>query len=194
MNRRSTRCRPSRKRGTSPSPACPVMRRGCASTNTEASMSEHGSAAVGVAFATPCEEPRRGCGAPGAALRRADAPGDVAEISPEAVVASSEEREWRRIRVVKTRHAGGHFEVPPLGHHCVAVHLRPSLEVSLRVGASEFDRMLRPGDVSIVPAGDGADWRWAEGRTVHMLHLYLHPSFLRLAAEASDVNPTLIAI
>lgn len=121
-------------------------------------------------------------------------PSDVGEVYPEAVVASSRDLDWRHVRVVKTCHENGALVVPPLEHHAIVVHLRPSVQVRGRVGGREIDERVRPGEVMIVPAGDEVRWRWDPNRSVHALHLYLHPSFLRSAAVACGLAPNLIAV
>ena len=121
-------------------------------------------------------------------------PSDAGEVYPEAVVASSRDLDWRHIRVLKMCHTGGELVVPPLEHHAIVVHLRPSVDVRRRIGGRELDGRVRPGEVTIVPAGDESEWCWDADQSVHALHLYLHPSFLRSAAAACGLQPNLIAI
>jgi AraC family transcriptional regulator len=122
--------------------------------------------------------------------RRADSAvvGDISQVCPAEVVASSRELGWQNVRAARVRHARREVSLPPMECHCVVIQLWPSLHVSARIGGRAFDKYVRPGDVAIVPAGTPSEWRWREDRPSNTLHLYMTPAFLRSAAEANDFD------
>jgi AraC family transcriptional regulator len=140
-----------------------------------------------------------GSGRVGASLERAAASavaavGDISEVYPAEVVASSRELGWQNVRAERLRHAGSAVSMPAAESHCVVIQLWPSLHVSALIGEHEFDKFMRPGDIAIIPAGTPSEWRWREGRPSNTLHLYLTPAFLSSAAESNDLSGGRVAV
>ena len=68
------------------------------------------------------------------------------------------------------------------------------MDVSASIGDDNFTQSLKPGEIIIIPAGLRLHWRQQQTAPNRMLHLYLHPSFLRTTAEAIDVEYSQISI
>jgi AraC family transcriptional regulator len=116
------------------------------------------------------------------------AAGDISDVYPAEVVASSRQFGWQNVRVAHVRHARRQVSLPPMECHCVVIQLWPSLHVSARIGGRDFEKYVRPGDTAIVPAGTPSEWRWREEGPSNTLHLYLSPSYLSSAAESNDLG------
>jgi len=119
---------------------------------------------------------------------------DLSSIYADAVVASSEPLEWQNLRVLEMRQTATEWTMPPLENHCIIVQLGPAVEVTARIGELSFEESLRPGAIAIVPAGTSFHWHQSDSAATHMLHLYLHPNFLRKIAESMEVDHTQISI
>ena len=119
---------------------------------------------------------------------------DISDVCPAEVVASSRELGWQNVRAAHVRHARREVSLPPMERHCVVIQLWPSLHISARIGERVFDKYVRPGDISIVPAGTPSEWCWREERPSNTLHLYLSPAFLRSAAESNEFGGELAAV
>lgn len=79
--------------------------------------------------------------------------------------------------------------VPGIADHGIYLHLdTPTpLERWLEEGGGE-ETLAEAGDMTIVPARQGTEWRWQD--PIRILHLYLEPSLLRRAAEeTADLDP-----
>ena len=114
--------------------------------------------------------------------------GDITQVCPEEVVASSNDLGWQNVRAARVRHARRAVTLPPMEGHCVIIQLWPSLHMSVRIGERAFDKHMRPGDIVIVPAGTPTEWSWREERPSNTLHLYLSPAFLNSAAASNDLD------
>jgi AraC family transcriptional regulator len=114
--------------------------------------------------------------------------GDLSEVFPDAVLASSKDLGWQDIRVLHVRNEYGDTEVPPLNNHCVIVQLEPAGQVTTKIDGQYFDNFLSPGDITIIPAGVPSDWRWHDRSHHEALHLYLEPIFVQKTAEACNLN------
>src|SRR5262245_57395803 len=113
---------------------------------------------------------------------------DFSQLHPEAVIASSRDLGWHRIRVLQVRYPNREVEVPPFENHCVILSLGPldpSLSVKPGLEGNDPDRSLSPGKLAIVPAGTPS--RWHTGRPREALHLYLSPQFVRQTAELCNL-------
>ena len=119
---------------------------------------------------------------------------DLSFIYPDAVVASSQSLEWENVRALEVQHTMQEWTLPPLENHCILVQLGPAVDVSASIGDDNFTQSLKPGEIIIIPAGLRLHWRQQQTAPNRMLHLYLHPSFLRTTAEAIDVEYSQISI
>jgi AraC family transcriptional regulator len=120
--------------------------------------------------------------------------GDLSLIYPDAVVASSELLGWQNLLALEMRQTMSEWTKPSLDNHCIMVQLRPSVDVTVRIGDQSLERILEPGAITIVPAGLSMDWRQRDTAPNHMLLLYLGPHVLRTAAESIDVDYSQISI
>jgi AraC family transcriptional regulator len=120
--------------------------------------------------------------------------GDLSLIYPDAVVSSSELLGWQNLLALEMRQTASEWTMPALENHCIMVQLGPAVEVTVGIGDESFERILQPGDIIIVPAGQSMQWRQQDTAPNHMLHLYLGPHFLRSTAESIDVDYSQISI
>lgn len=118
---------------------------------------------------------------------------DLSFISPDTVMASSQTLGWQNLQAVELRQKTAEWTMPPLDNHCVIVQLGPAVAVSARIGHHSFEQTLEPGEIVIVPAALPLYWRQQDTAN-HMLHLYLHPNFLRTTAEAIELDYSQISI
>jgi len=119
---------------------------------------------------------------------------DLSAIYADALVASSEPLGWQNLRALEMRHTTSEWTMPPLENHCIIIQLGPAVDASVQIGEFRFERTLQPGDIIIVPADTGLDWRQVDADSNHMLHLYLHPTFLRKVAESMNVDHSQLSI
>lgn len=119
---------------------------------------------------------------------------DLSLIYPEAVVASSQELGWQNLRAIQMRHTSLEWTMPPLENHCIIIHLGPQLNVNARIDGRSFDQSVQPGEIAIVPAGQSLHWRQKDAGVNDILHLYLHPHFVRTTAESLDLDYSHISI
>ena len=113
---------------------------------------------------------------------------DLSQVYPSSVVASSRDLGWKNIRVLRLCHMSSELVIPPLENHCLILHLAPSLRVSARIDGRAFDRHLRPGEVTIIPAGAGAELRWTQTVSHNSLHIYLPPQFVGMVAASCELD------
>lgn len=93
---------------------------------------------------------------------------------------------------------GHHFPqrraVPRLSDHAVYLHLNnPTALERWLEGGRDDQALVDEGDLTIVPAGRRAEWRW--DTPIHVLQLYLPPELIRrVARETADVDPDTIEL
>jgi len=111
---------------------------------------------------------------------------DIAQLYPEAVVASSDALAWQDIRMVQLRHGLSEIVVPPSDNHCLVLNLSAPLHISAAYANRNYQGKVRAGKVAIIPAG--ASWSCqTHGSLVrNMLIMYLRPLFVRKIAEEFD--------
>jgi len=119
---------------------------------------------------------------------------DLSIIYPEAVVASSQELGWQNLRALEMRHATSEWIMPPLENHCIMIQLGAPVDATVEIGDQSFEQSLEPGAITIIPAETSLRWLQVDSDASQMLHLYLHPTFLRKIAESMDVDHTQISI
>lgn len=119
---------------------------------------------------------------------------DLSLVYPEAVVASSEALGWQNIRAVELRHGLTEWEMPPLENHCIVIQTGPAVNLSVRIDGQNFDGLVRPGEIIVVPAGMPSRWRLNDADANETLHLYLHPHFVRTTAQSSDLDHGQVSI
>jgi len=119
---------------------------------------------------------------------------DLSTLYPETVIASSENLGWHSTRVLQVYHGYGDIEMPPLENHLLIVQLESSVQASLTIDGQEFEGVLRPGDVTIIPAGKAARWRWPGSPSQTTLHIYLQPQFVQKTADTCDLNYELVSV
>jgi AraC family transcriptional regulator len=119
---------------------------------------------------------------------------DFSRVCPEGVVASSQGLGWQNVRVLQFRHSRRELIVPPLSNILVMINLSATTKVTARINGQDFGQALEEGESVIIPAGTPSEWRWPDGQSCDMLHIYLQPGFLRQAAESSDIDAARIAI
>jgi AraC family transcriptional regulator len=119
---------------------------------------------------------------------------DLSLVYPEMVVASSESLGWQNVRALEVQHTTSEWTSPALENHCIMVQLGPAVDVSACIGGESFTQTLKPGDSIIIPAGMALRWHQLQMTPNRMLLIYLHPNFLRNAAEAIDVDYAQISI
>ena len=115
---------------------------------------------------------------------------DLSSIYADAVVASSEPLGWQNLRALEMRQTTSEWTMPPLENHCIIVQLGSAAEVTVHIGELSFKQSLRAGEITIVPADTSLHWQQVASAANHMLHLYLHPTFLRKIAESMEVDHT----
>jgi AraC family transcriptional regulator len=114
--------------------------------------------------------------------------GDVTLLYPEAVVASSDAYAWQNVRVIHLRHRLDELVVPPSDNHCLVLNLSAPLQLSARLGKSDFAGNVRAGEVAIIPAGTTWSCQSDGEHLDNLLLLYLHPLYVRSAAAEFDVS------
>jgi AraC family transcriptional regulator len=119
---------------------------------------------------------------------------DFSKVCPEGVVASSQGLGWQNVRVMRFRHSRRELIVPPPSSILVIVNLSATTNVAARIDGQDFGQALEEGESVIIPAGTASEWRWPDGQSCDMLHIYLQPGFLRQAAESSDIDVARIDI
>lgn len=119
---------------------------------------------------------------------------DFSGVCPDGLVTSSEGLGWQNARVMQFHHSRREMIVPPLANTLVMLNLSPSINLTASINGQEFSRRLEEGDSVILPAGMPSEWRYADGQSCEMLHIYLEPDFLRRTSEGSDVDTARITI
>jgi AraC family transcriptional regulator len=119
---------------------------------------------------------------------------DLAFIYPDAVVASSQALDWQNVGAIEVQHTISEWTLPRLENHCIMIQLGPAVDVSARIGDDNFTQNLKPGEIIIIPAGSPLHWRQQQTTPNRMLHLYLHPNFLRATAQAIDLDYSQISL
>ncbi|HXQ73911.1 MAG TPA: AraC family transcriptional regulator [Pyrinomonadaceae bacterium] len=110
------------------------------------------------------------------------------------VVASSELLGWQNLLALEVRQTMSEWTMPALDNHSIMIQLGPSLEVTARIGAESFERILEPGAITIVPTGLSMHWRQRDTAPNHMLCMHLGPHFLRTTAKYLEVDYSQISI
>lgn len=119
---------------------------------------------------------------------------DVSAIYPEAVVASSQALGWQNIRTIEMRHESSEWAMPPFENHCMIIQLGRAVQLSARIDGHSFERRVEPGAIAIVPAGLPSQWGRKDAGAHQTLHLYLHPHFVRTAAESLELDHAQLSI
>ena len=119
---------------------------------------------------------------------------DFSRVCPEGVVASSHGLGWKNVHVLRLRHSRRELVVPPLSNIVVMINLSAATKVAARINGKDLGHALEEGESVIIPAGTASEWRWPDGQSCDMLHIYLQPGFLRQAAESGDIDAARVAI
>jgi AraC family transcriptional regulator len=78
--------------------------------------------------------------------------------------------------------------IPASDNHCLVLNLSAPLELSARLGKSDFAGNVRAGEVAIIPAGTTWSCQSEGGHLCNLLLLYLRPLYVRSAAAEFDVS------
>ena len=119
---------------------------------------------------------------------------DLSFIYQQEVEASSETLGWQNLRALRIRQTKLEWTIPVLESHCIMLQLGPALDVSARIGGYEFEERLRTGDIIIVPAGLRLEWRQRNEIDNEILHLYIHPNFLRTTAQSMGIDYSQVSV
>lgn len=108
-------------------------------------------------------------------------------------VLSSEGRGWLNIGAMQFRFDEERIVAPPLPNHVVMLCLSNSLNVRAEIGKRSFEKRIRAGESSILPAGIESDWRVRAERGNNasdsgVLQMYLRPEFLRRIADSCEIK------
>lgn len=104
---------------------------------------------------------------------------------PGQILRSSDELDWRDLRLRSYRYASQEVEVPGM---------RDFLVIAYRDGAPQMERRLEgrwtrahchPGDISLLTHAQRSEWRWSE--PIEVSHVYLSDAVVsRVAADVMD--------
>jgi AraC family transcriptional regulator len=119
---------------------------------------------------------------------------DMSSIDPAGVVASSQSLGWQNLHALEMRYTSRQWTMTAIENHCIIVQLGTAVDVVAQVGERTFEGRLNPGEIIVVPAGQPLHWRQQDEVEAHALHLYLHPNFLRAAAESIAMDYSQIRI
>ena len=114
--------------------------------------------------------------------------GDVALLYREAVVASSDAFAWQDVRAIHLRHSLNEVVVPASDSHCLMLNLSASLQLHARPGKGNCEGIVRAGEVAIIPALTPWSCQSTTPHSSNALLLFLHPLFVRNAAEQFDAS------
>jgi AraC family transcriptional regulator len=101
---------------------------------------------------------------------------------------------WVGLEAVRCR-AEPTFELdqPALTHHWLVQFVRPPEDMDLRYEGVKRHVPPPAGAISVVPAGNPAQWRWSGRR--EWLHVYLEPGLVgRVGAEAFGLDPARLEV
>jgi len=113
---------------------------------------------------------------------------DITLIYPEAVVASSDDRGWQNIRVIRLRYGLNDLVVPPADSHCLLLNLGRPLHLSAHFEKCEFEGKVRAGEVAIIPAHSSWTSRSPGSNSSTVLLLYFRPLFIRSVVPDSSYS------
>src|SRR5882724_1596949 len=113
---------------------------------------------------------------------------DVAQLYPEAVVASSDAFAWQDIRVLHLRHSLNEMVVPSSDNHCLVLNLSAPLQVHAHLGKRNFEGNVLAGEVAIMPAGTSWSCQSESSYCSNTLLLFLRPLFVRKVVERIDFS------
>lgn len=133
-------------------------------------------------------EPWKGAPRSRAAEQRSRQFGDVTLLYPEAVAVSSDPYAWQDVRVIHFRHRLNELVIPSSDNHCLVLNLSSPLELSARLGKSDFAGNVRTGEVAIIPAGTTWSCQSEGSHLYNLLLIYLRPLYVRSAAAEFDVS------
>ena len=119
---------------------------------------------------------------------------ELADIYPEALVASSDALGWQDIRVTHLRSSLNEMVVPVSESHCLMLNLSSAMEVRVRSGKRSFEGRVCAGEVAIIPAGSMWSFRTEGSRLANVLLLYLRPLFVRSAVTEFNCSYKEIAL
>jgi AraC family transcriptional regulator len=100
---------------------------------------------------------------------------------------------WRHALLRQWKGTSPDMRQPPLDHHYVVPHLGGPKRVHRRGEGPPLAADIRPGELTVVPAGASFDWR-TEG-PIEFAHLYCEPRRLdRAVAAVFDRDPSAVRI
>jgi AraC family transcriptional regulator len=109
---------------------------------------------------------------------------DASEKMRFSLRASSGERFWSGFEAATYDISAGTQEKAPSPHYGLIMHLGPATYGTCRCEGPALNRLMKAGDMDLIPVGCGAMWRdEAPGR---VLNVRLSPGILRAAAESSQ--------
>jgi AraC family transcriptional regulator len=112
-------------------------------------------------------------------------------FNTDEIVASSQNLGWRNIKAFHLRHEERTVKAKSLRSVCVVMQLENRSEINLRGNNQLVERILRPGEFLVFPAGASADWKWKTEMPNQALYFFLEPSYFETIGENFDFAQSL---
>ena len=139
------------------------------------------AAANSTAVPLPSFNPLRQYAAMSALISHAELPKWI----PGKILRSSDELDWRDLRLRSYRYASQEVEVPGMRDFLVIAYRDGTPQMERRLDGRWTRARCRPGDISLLTHAQRSQWRWSE--PIEVSHVYLSDAVVsRVAAEMMD--------
>jgi len=112
----------------------------------------------------------------------------VREVMTDAIVVSSEDRNWRGIEVTQAQLTSGELIVPGLDSHTIVVNIGIPFDLVGRYDGKTRKARIGAGGLKIVPASLPSVWQWQQGTPLNVLHLSVFSNFAAEIATEIDLD------
>lgn len=114
------------------------------------------------------------------------------DFPSQEIVSSSESLGWQNLEAFLVRHKRSAQVARTLRRHCLILQLGNSIAIDVSLAERTIRRILRTGEMIILPAGTSVRLDWREDESNEALFLYLDPVFLEGIAEDLDATGQLM--